>query len=107
MLSAAIPAGAAGFFSRRATRAVLPVASAAIAASHNLQVSAHCAPALHVPVAASVTNLRHLEYFIDHTRLEPKLFDGIPAASNGELAPDTTSPGHGMSIATGAERYRR
>jgi L-alanine-DL-glutamate epimerase-like enolase superfamily enzyme len=46
-------------------------AAAALAASHNLQVSAHCAPALHTPVAASVTNLRHIEYFIDHTRLEP------------------------------------
>ncbi len=83
------------------------LAGAAIAASHNLQVSAHCAPALHVPVAAAVTNLRHIEYFIDHTRLEPKLFDGLTTAANGALTPNTTSPGHGISVAAGATRYRR
>jgi len=83
------------------------LAGAAIAASHNLQVSAHCAPALHAPVAAAVTNLRHVEYFIDHTRLEPKLFDGLPPAANGALTPNTNGPGHGMSVATSASQYRR
>lgn len=83
------------------------LAAASIAASHNLQVSAHCAPALHAPVGASVTNLRHLEYFIDHTRLEPKLFDGLPAAAGGALTPNTTRPGHGMSIAVSAAQYRQ
>ena len=39
------------------------------------QRTAH--PALHAPVAAAITNIRHIEYFIDHTRLEPKLFDRI------------------------------
>jgi L-alanine-DL-glutamate epimerase-like enolase superfamily enzyme len=83
------------------------LAGAAIAASHNLQVSAHCAPALHAPVAASITNLRHVEYFIDHTRLEPKLFDGLPRAANGALTPNTTVPGHGMSVTASAAQYRR
>jgi L-alanine-DL-glutamate epimerase-like enolase superfamily enzyme len=83
------------------------LAGAAIAASHNLQVSAHCAPALHAPVAASVTNLRHVEYFIDHTRLEPKLFKGLPPAANGALIANTTVPGHGMSVAASAAQYRR
>jgi L-alanine-DL-glutamate epimerase-like enolase superfamily enzyme len=80
---------------------------AAVAASRNLQVSAHCAPALHAPVAACVTNLRHVEYFIDHTRLEPVLFNGVPAATGGTLTPCTTEPGHGMSLAPTAKRYRR
>jgi len=83
------------------------LAGAAIAASHNLHVSAHCAPALHAPVAASITNLRHVEYFIDHTRLEPKLFDGLPPAADGALTPNTIRPGHGMSIAASAEQYLR
>jgi L-alanine-DL-glutamate epimerase-like enolase superfamily enzyme len=83
------------------------LAGAAIAAAHNLQVSAHCAPALHAPVAAAVTNLRHVEYFIDHTRLEPKLFEGLPPAANGALTPNTTGPGHGMSVAASASQYRR
>ena len=83
------------------------LAAASLAASHNLQVSAHCAPALHAVVGASITNLRHLEYFIDHTRLEPKLFDGLPPAADGALTPDTTRSGHGMSIAASAAQYRQ
>jgi L-alanine-DL-glutamate epimerase-like enolase superfamily enzyme len=82
-------------------------AAAAIAATHNLQVSAHCAPALHTPVAASIPNLRHIEYFIDHTRLEPVLFDGIPDPFVGTLTPNITAAGHGMSIAAFAAAHRR
>lgn len=81
------------------------LAAAGIAAAHNLEVSAHCAPALHVPVAASVPRLRHLEYFIDHTRLEAALFDGVPAPADGHLPVTTTRPGHGMAVAARAERY--
>jgi L-alanine-DL-glutamate epimerase-like enolase superfamily enzyme len=83
------------------------LAAAAVAASRNLEVSAHCAPALHAPVAASITNLRHVEYFIDHTRLEPELLDGLPPVSSGAMHPAATSPGHGMSIASTAQQYRQ
>jgi L-alanine-DL-glutamate epimerase-like enolase superfamily enzyme len=80
-------------------------AAAALAAARNLQVSAHCAPALHIPVAASVPNLRHIEYFIDHTRLEPILFAGVPDPVDGTLTPNTSSPGHGLSIAASAAEH--
>ncbi len=83
------------------------LAASGVAASHNLQVSAHCAPALHAPVAAAVANLRHIEYFIDHSRLEPKLFDGLPQAANGTLALNTTRAGHGMTLAASADQYHR
>lgn len=46
-----------------------------------------------------MSNLRHIEYFIDHTRLEPKLFDGLPPAANGALTPNTTRAGHGITLA--------
>ncbi len=82
------------------------LAAASVAAAHNLDVSAHCAPALHAPVAAAIPHLRHTEYFIDHARLEPRLFDGIPAVAGGHLHPDLSRPGHGMTVATSAERYR-
>lgn len=82
------------------------LAAASIAAAHNLEVSAHCAPALHVPVAAAVPRLRHLEYFIDHMRLEAELFDGIPVPGGGRLPVTTTRPGHGMAVAERAQRYR-
>ncbi|HEY2443981.1 MAG TPA: enolase C-terminal domain-like protein, partial [Streptosporangiaceae bacterium] len=43
---------------------------AALAAAHNLQVSAHCCPSLHAHACAAVVNLRHAEYFHDHQRIE-------------------------------------
>ena len=48
-------------------------------ARDGVQVSAHCAPALHAHVATAVPNLRHVEYFHDHVRFEAMLFDGILA----------------------------
>jgi L-alanine-DL-glutamate epimerase-like enolase superfamily enzyme len=82
------------------------LAAAGIAAAHNLEVSAHCAPALHIPVAASVARLRHLEYFIDHTRLEAELFHGVPIPTGGHLPVTTTRPGHGMTLTPEAQMYR-
>jgi L-alanine-DL-glutamate epimerase-like enolase superfamily enzyme len=82
------------------------LAAAALAAAHNLDVSAHCAPALHVPVAAAIPHLRHMEYFIDHVRLDALLFDGVPSPSDGRLPAQTARPGHGMSLAETARRYR-
>ena len=50
--------------------------AAAVAASFELDVSAHCAPNLHAPVAAAVPNLRHIEWFHDHVRIEQLLLRG-------------------------------
>lgn len=80
--------------------------AAAVAAGYGLEVSGHCAPALHVPVAASVPNLRHLEYFADHARLEPMLFDGVPEVRDGRLRPVTDRPGSGLTLRPDAERFR-
>ena len=79
---------------------------AALAQAHNLQVSAHCAPALHAPVAAAVPNLRHVEWFADHARLEPELVDGTPAVHDGALHPDPAPPGHGMTLRREIETRR-
>ena len=81
------------------------LAGAALARAHNLQVSAHCAPALHVPVAAATSNLRHAEWFADHVRLEPLLLTGGPIPVDGTL-PVPAGPGHGMSLAATSEPYR-
>jgi L-alanine-DL-glutamate epimerase-like enolase superfamily enzyme len=78
---------------------------AALAQAHNRQVSAHCAPSLHAGVAAAVPNLRHVEWFVDHARLEPLLADGIAPARGGALLPGADVPGHGMTIAREAEAY--
>jgi L-alanine-DL-glutamate epimerase-like enolase superfamily enzyme len=70
--------------------------AAAVAAAHNLQVSGHCAPNLHAHVAAAVPNLRHLEYFHDHVRIEGMLFDGVLDPTGGVLRPDQGRPGFGL-----------
>jgi L-alanine-DL-glutamate epimerase-like enolase superfamily enzyme len=79
---------------------------AAVAEAHNLQVSAHCAPAIHAPVAAAVPNLRHVEWFADHARLEPKLVDGAPQPHGGTIAPNRAAPGHGMTLRCNVETRR-
>src|ERR1700744_3987738 len=81
---------------------------AALAAAHNLQVSGHCAPNLHAHVAAAIPNLRHLEYFHDHQRIEGMLFDGTLAPDGGAMHPDPGRPGHGLTLREAdAEPFRR
>src|SRR5204863_1053801 len=81
---------------------------AALAAGHQLQVSGHCAPNLHAHVAASVPNLRHLEYFHDHQRIERMLFDGTLDPDGGAMRPDPGRPGHGLTLRDAdAEPFRQ
>ncbi|WP_206675454.1 enolase C-terminal domain-like protein [Solimonas terrae] len=74
--------------------------AAALCDSFLVPLSAHCAPALHVPVCAAVPRLRHLEYFHDHSRIEQMLFDGLPPLRDGALWPDPDAPGHGLHLRT-------
>jgi L-alanine-DL-glutamate epimerase-like enolase superfamily enzyme len=78
---------------------------AALAVAAGLEVSGHCAPSLHAPVAAALPELRHVEWFADHARVEPLLVDGAPTVEGGSLAVPT-GPGHGMTLSAGAERWR-
>jgi L-alanine-DL-glutamate epimerase-like enolase superfamily enzyme len=79
----------------------------ALAAAHNLQVSGHCAPNLHARVGVAVPNLRHVEYFHDHQRIERLLFDGALDPDGGALTPDPGQPGLGLSLREpDADRYR-
>ncbi|MGH9128090.1 MAG: enolase C-terminal domain-like protein [Acidimicrobiales bacterium] len=81
--------------------------AAAVAAAHNLQVSGHCAPNLHAHVATAVPNVRHLEYFHDHHRIETMLFEGALAPDGGRLTPDLDRPGHGLTLRRDlAEKFR-
>jgi L-alanine-DL-glutamate epimerase-like enolase superfamily enzyme len=69
---------------------------ASLCEAHHVDVSGHCAPALHRHVACAAHRLRHLEWFHDHVRIEHLLFDGAPTAQHGEIAPDPDRPGHGL-----------
>ncbi|MFI1991011.1 enolase C-terminal domain-like protein [Actinoplanes sp. NPDC020271] len=72
---------------------------AAVAAANNLHISGHCAPHLHLDVAAATSNLRHLEWFHDHVRIEQMLFDGAAQPQpGGVLVTDLDRPGHGLQF---------
>lgn len=70
----------------------------AIARAHNLPLSLHCGPAIHVHAALALQQLRHLEYFHDHVRIEELLFDGLPQLREGALWPDLQRPGLGLEL---------
>ena len=72
--------------------------AAAVAAAHGLEVSGHCAPHLHAHVAAATPNLRHLEWFHDHVRIESMFFDGVLDPRGGTIAPDSAAAGHGLTL---------
>jgi L-alanine-DL-glutamate epimerase-like enolase superfamily enzyme len=81
--------------------------AAALCQARSLQLSAHCAPALHVHPCCAVVPLRHLEYFHDHVRIERLLFDGPLTPVRGELYPELTRPGMGLELKrSDAEPYR-
>ncbi len=81
--------------------------AASVAYSFGLDVSCHCAPHLHLPVAAAIPNLRHVEFFDDHVRADSLLFEGCPPVEFGSMQADGTGSGHGISLkGVQADRYR-
>jgi L-alanine-DL-glutamate epimerase-like enolase superfamily enzyme len=79
----------------------------ALAKAHGLPLSAHCAPSLSAHAFAACETAVHCEYFHDHVRLEPMLFDGVPAPRAGRLVPDPARPGLGLELRRAdAERHR-
>jgi L-alanine-DL-glutamate epimerase-like enolase superfamily enzyme len=66
--------------------------------AHQVQFSAHCAPAVSAHACCAMETLAHLEYFHDHVRLERILFDGSVTPSDGYLRPDRSRPGLGLEL---------
>lgn len=80
--------------------------AAALAQAHGMEVSAHCAPHAHAAVAACVPNLRHIEWFHDHVRIESMFFDGALDPTGGVVRPEA-GIGHGLELRTGeVEEFR-
>ena len=74
--------------------------------ARQIDLSAHCAPAVSAHAFCAVRRLRHLEYFHDHVRVEQMLFDGVLEPERGMLAPDRSRPGLGLALKRAdAERY--
>ncbi|MFF4048221.1 enolase C-terminal domain-like protein [Streptomyces chartreusis] len=82
------------------------VRAAALAQAHGLEVSAHRAPHAHAAAAAAIPNLRHIEWFHDHVRLEDMFFTGALDPTGGTVTP-THGLGHGLTPRTEEmEQYR-
>src|SRR5665213_2136029 len=80
--------------------------AAALAAAAQVPFSGHCGPAIHLHAATVPPNLRHLEYFHDHVRIETMLVDGMIQPKGGSLTPAVT-PGNGYAFKhADAEPYR-
>jgi L-alanine-DL-glutamate epimerase-like enolase superfamily enzyme len=66
--------------------------------AQQIDLSAHCAPAVSAHAFCGVPRLRHLEYFHDHVRIEDMAFDGVLSPSGGALRPDPSRPGLGLQV---------
>jgi len=70
-------------------------------------LSSHCAPAIHLHAALSLSCFSIAEYFHDHVRIERMLFDGVGKIRDGRLYPDLSKPGIGLVFKDkDAEQYR-
>jgi L-alanine-DL-glutamate epimerase-like enolase superfamily enzyme len=83
------------------------IRAAAVAEAHQVPLSAHTAPALHVHACCALSVVRHLEWFHDHVRIERLLFDGAaPEPVDGLLQPAIERPGLGLELKRAeADRY--
>ncbi len=57
-------------------------------------------------VAGSIPNLRHIEWFADHVRIEAELFCGAPPAHDGALHLRGDAVGHGLSLSPQSSTWR-
>ncbi|HJT37664.1 MAG TPA: enolase C-terminal domain-like protein [Actinomycetota bacterium] len=69
-------------------------------------LSLHTGPTLHGQVGCALVRARHVEYFLDHARIERMLFDGALVHDHGVLRPDLSRPGLGIELKRAdAERF--
>ncbi|HEY7551097.1 MAG TPA: enolase C-terminal domain-like protein [Hyphomicrobiaceae bacterium] len=72
--------------------------AATLADAWSLPLSAHTAPALHLPVCCAAPRVRNVEWFHDHARIERMVFEGAPVPRGGFIEPDLNQPGHGLTF---------
>lgn len=75
--------------------------AAALCEAFHVDLSAHCAPALHCALGCAAPRFRHIEWFHDHERIEQLLLDGAPRPRDGRIAPDRSRPGLGLALKRG------
>jgi L-alanine-DL-glutamate epimerase-like enolase superfamily enzyme len=72
--------------------------AAALCWAHNVPLSSHCGPSMHLHVCCAVPRALHMEFFHDHARIERMFFDGFCEPVQGNMAPDLSRPGMGLEL---------
>lgn len=81
--------------------------AASLCWAHNVPLSSHCGPSMHLHVCCAVPRAVHMEFFHDHARIERLFFDGFREPVNGNMSPDLSRPGMGLELKTqDAEKFR-
>ena len=75
------------------------------AAAAAVPLSAHCAPQISAHLCCALGEAISVEYFHNHARLEPLLFEGTIEPVEGLLRPDPRRPGLGLTLREDAERW--
>jgi L-alanine-DL-glutamate epimerase-like enolase superfamily enzyme len=76
-----------------------------VCAAGQIPFSAHCAPQVSAHLCCAMASAIHVEYFADHARLEPLLFEGTIEPAGGVLRPDPDRPGLGLSLRDSAAEF--
>lgn len=66
--------------------------------AHNVSLSSHCGPSMHLHVCCAVPRAIHMEFFHDHARIERMFFDGFCEPEGGSMSPDLSRPGIGLEL---------
>lgn len=66
--------------------------------AHNVPLSSHCGPSMHLHVCCAAPRAVHMEFFHDHARIERMFFDGFCEPRSGRMHPDLTRPGSGLEL---------
>ncbi len=72
--------------------------AAALCWAHNIPLSSHCGPSMHLHVCCSVPRAVHMEFFHDHVRIERMFFDGFCEPVHGRMIPDLSRAGMGLEL---------
>jgi L-alanine-DL-glutamate epimerase-like enolase superfamily enzyme len=71
---------------------------AALCWAHNIPLSSHCGPSMHLHVCCATPRAVHMEFFHDHARIERMFFDGFCEPAGGNMSPDLSRPGMGLEL---------
>ena len=81
--------------------------AAALCWAHNIPLSSHCGPSMHLHACCAVPRAIHMEFFHDHARIERIFFEGFCEPREGQMTPDLSRHGMGLELKVrDAEKFR-